>query len=74
MSSLSGALNPVEAMPSWLQPVTVLNPVHHFATVVRGSMLKGGGLDTLWPNVVALVIFTVVLVSVSVWRFRKQLG
>jgi ABC-2 type transport system permease protein len=74
MSSLSGALNPVEAMPSWLQPVTVLNPVHHFATVVRGSMLKGSGLDTLWPNVVALVIFTVVLVSVSVWRFRKQLG
>jgi ABC-2 type transport system permease protein len=74
MSSLSGALNPVEAMPAWLQPVTVLNPVHHFATIVRGSMLKGAGLDTLWPNVVALVVFTIVLVSVSIWRFRKQLS
>jgi ABC-2 type transport system permease protein len=74
MSSLSGALNPVEAMPAWLQPVTVLNPVHHFATIVRGSMLKGASLDTLWPNVVALVVFTIVLVSVSIWRFRKQLS
>ena len=73
LSSLSGALNPVEAMPGWLQPLTVLNPIHHFATIVRGSMLKGTGLETLWPNVLGLLVFTVVLVALSVWRFRKQL-
>jgi ABC-2 type transport system permease protein len=74
LSSLSGALNPVEAMPAWLQPLTVLNPIHHFATIVRGSMLKGTGLATLWPNVLALLIFTLVLVTLSTWRFRKQLS
>jgi drug efflux transport system permease protein len=74
LSSLSGALNPVEAMPAWLQPLTVLNPIHHFATIVRSAMLKGSGLATLWPNVLALSIFTVVFVSLSVWRFRKQLS
>ena len=74
LSSLSGALNPVEAMPGWLQPLTVLNPIHHFATIVRGAMLKGSGMATLWPNVLALAIFTLVLVSLSTWRFRKQLG
>ena len=74
LSSLSGALNPVEAMPGWLQPLTVLNPIHHFATIARGSMLKGSGLATLWPNVLALLIFTLVLVSLSIWRFRKQLS
>ena len=74
LSSLSGALNPVEAMPAWLQPLTVLNPIHHFATIVRGSMLKGTGLATLWPNVLALLIFTLVLVLLSIWRFRKQLS
>ena len=72
--SLSGALNPVEAMPRWLQPLTVLNPIHHFATIARGGMLKGSGFATLWPNVLALLIFTVVLVSLSIWRFRKQLS
>ncbi len=74
LASLSGALNPVEAMPDWLQPVTLLNPIHHFATIVRGALLKGSGLPMLWPNVVALLLFTLVLVALSIWRFRKQLS
>jgi ABC-2 type transport system permease protein len=74
LSSLSGALNPVEAMPQWMQPFTILNPIHHFATIVRGGMLKGSGIVALWPNFLALSIFTIVLVSLSVWRFRKQLS
>lgn len=72
--SLSGALNPVEAMPGWLQPLTIINPIHHFAAIARGSMLKGSGLDALWPNFLGLSIITVVLLSLSVWRFRKQLS
>jgi ABC-2 type transport system permease protein len=74
LNSLSGALNPVEAMPEWLQPVTALNPIHHFATIVRDSMLKGAGIETLWPNVLGLLLFTIVLVALSVWRFRQQLS
>jgi ABC-2 type transport system permease protein len=74
MSSLSGALNPVEAMPRWMQPVTIVNPIHHFATIVRGGMLKGSGFAALWPNFLGLLIFTFVLVSLSIWRFRKQLS
>jgi hypothetical protein len=37
-------------------------------------MLKGAGLDTPWPNMLALSAFTVVLVALSVWRFRRQLS
>jgi ABC-2 type transport system permease protein len=74
LSSLSGALNPVEAMPKWLQPLTVLNPIHHFATIARGCTLKGSGFMELWPNFLGLTIFTLVFVSLSVWRFRKQLS
>jgi ABC-2 type transport system permease protein len=74
LSSLSGALNPIEAMPKWLQPLTVLNPVHHFATIVRGTMLKGSGFLDVWPNFLGLFLFTLVLVSLSIWRFRKQLS
>lgn len=74
LSSLSGALNPVEAMPKWLQPLTIFNPVHHFAAIVRGTMLKGGGFMDVWPNFLGLLLFTVALVSLSIWRFRKQLS
>ncbi|HUJ20281.1 MAG TPA: ABC transporter permease [Bryobacteraceae bacterium] len=74
VASLSGALTPVEAMPRWLQPWTLLNPVRHFAIITRGVLVRGSGLDVLWPNFLVLAAFTALLVSLSVWRFRKQLG
>lgn len=74
LTSLSGAFTPVEAMPKWLQPVAQFNPIQHFGQISRGAMLKGSGIDTLWPNFLALLAFTVILVSLSIWRFRKQLS
>lgn len=74
INATAGALNPVEAMPSWLQPVTIVNPIHHFAVIARGSMLKGSGFAELWPNFLGLFLITLVLGSLSIWRFRKQLG
>ena len=74
LMSLSGAMMPAEAMPGWLRPWTVLNPVYHFGVVSRASMIKGSGLADLWPHVLALLLFAAVLMSVSVWRFRQQLS
>jgi ABC-2 type transport system permease protein len=74
LASLSGALAPIEAMPHWLQPFTILNPIRHFGVITRGAMVKGSSFAELWPNFLALVLFATVLMSVSVWRFRKQLG
>ena len=74
LTSLSGAFTPVEAMPKWLQPVAQFNPIQHFGQISRGAMVKGSGFATLWPNFLALSAFTVVLVSLSIWRFRKQLS
>jgi ABC-2 type transport system permease protein len=74
LASLSGALTPVEAMPHWMQPLTLLNPIRHFGLITRGALLKGSGIESLWPNLLALTLFTLILLSLSVWRFRKQLG
>jgi ABC-2 type transport system permease protein len=74
LASLSGALTPVEAMPHWMQPLTVLNPIRHFGIITRSVLLKGSGIAEVWPNLLALAIFTAVLLSLSVMRFRKQLG
>ncbi len=70
---LSGATTPIEAMPQWLQPLLLLNPVRHFAVISRGIMLKGSGIDILYPNLLTLFGFCVLLVGVSAWRFRRQL-
>ncbi len=74
LSSLSGALTPAEAMPRWMQPFTVFNPVFHFGVIARANMIKGSGFVTLWPHLLALLLFALLLVSTSVWRFRQQLG
>jgi ABC-2 type transport system permease protein len=74
LASLSGALTPVEAMPHWMQPLTLANPIRHFGVIARDALLKGSGLESLWPNLLALALFTFTLLALSVWRFRKQLG
>ena len=74
LALLSGATTPIEAMPTWLQPITSVNPVKHFAIISRGILLKGSGVDVLYPQLLALAVIALVMVSVSVWQFRKQLG
>jgi ABC-2 type transport system permease protein len=74
LALLSGALTPIEAMPAWVQPWTVLNPIAHFAITARSVLVKGAGLDVVYPHVLALIAFAVVLVGISAWRFRRQLG
>jgi ABC-2 type transport system permease protein len=74
LASLSGSLTPIEAMPKWLQPFTIINPIRHFGTIARGVLVKGAGIESLWPNLLALILFTVILLGLSVSRFRKQLG
>lgn len=74
ISMLSGATTPIEGMPYWLQQVSYLNPLRHFSTIARGVLLKGVGLEVLYPNLLALTAFTLVIVGASVWRFRKQLS
>lgn len=74
VSMLSGATTPIEGMPYWMQQVSYLNPVRHFSTIARGVLLKGVGLDILYPNLLALTAFTLAIVCASVWRFRKQLS
>ena len=42
--------------------------------IARSNMIKGTGFEPLWLNFLVLGIFTLVLVSLSVWRFRKMLA
>jgi ABC-2 type transport system permease protein len=73
LAMLSGGLTPVEAMPTWVQPLTLLNPIAHFATIARSVLVKGTGLDVVWPNLLALIALAGLFVGVSAWRFRRQL-
>lgn len=70
---LSGFTFPIRNMPEGVQWLTYINPVRYFMEIVRGVFLQGAGMDTLWPQVVALAIFGVIVLGLSVNRFHKQL-
>ena len=70
---LSGFFFPIEAMPNWLQAITYLFPARYAMVIVRGIMLKGVGLEILMGQVVAIVIFSVVVVTLAATRFQKKL-
>ncbi len=74
LAMLSGGLTPIEAMPKWVQPVTLFNPIAHFATIARSVLIKGGGLDVVYLNLLALIALASLFVGVSAWRFRRQLS
>jgi ABC-2 type transport system permease protein len=70
---LSGFAFPVRNMPEPIQYLTLLNPVRYFMEIVRGLFLKGSGVAVLWPQMLALGIFGVAILTLSSLRFRKRL-
>lgn len=70
----SGFLFPIFTMPYVLQLYTYVFPARYFVELSRGIVLKGGGLETMWPNVILLLLYTLVVFALAVWRFRKKVA
>jgi ABC-2 type transport system permease protein len=70
---MSGFFTPIENMPRLLQYVTLLNPMRYFMKVIRGIMMKGAGVDTLYPEILAMVAFSAAIFTISWVRFSKRI-
>jgi ABC-2 type transport system permease protein len=70
---LSGFFFPIAAMPPFLQAVSYLVPLRYFLIVVRAVQIKGVGLPAVSNEVIALIIFGVVVMGAAAIRFRKRL-
>ncbi len=70
---LSGFAFPIAAMPRFLQWLTFLNPLRYFLIVIRAVFLKGVGLSDLWQEFAAMALLGVVMLGLSVLRFKKSL-
>ncbi|MDE2095540.1 MAG: ABC transporter permease, partial [Burkholderiales bacterium] len=70
---LSGFMFPFRGMPEWAQIVGNLLPLTHFLRLIRGVMLKGNVLPELWPNLWPLFVFTLIVMSIGLKRFRRTL-
>jgi ABC-2 type transport system permease protein len=68
---MSGLFTPIESMPGWAQTITMFNPVRHFVDIMRRVMLKGAGIMDISFPLGIILLYSAVMVSLAVNRYRK---
>jgi ABC-2 type transport system permease protein len=71
---LSGMLYPIENMPAVLQWLSAVVPARYLVHALRGILLKGNGLEVLWPDLLAQVAFAVVVVGLACARLKRRIA
>jgi ABC-2 type transport system permease protein len=73
MIFLSGFFFPIAAMPKFLQIVSYAIPLRYYLIIIRALLIKGVGIVAIQNEVIALVIFGIVIMGAASLRFRKRL-
>jgi ABC-2 type transport system permease protein len=71
---LSGFIFPLDSLPGWLRAIANLVPARWFLLVVRGIMIKGAGLATLWQETLVLIGMTLFFLGVGSRKLAIRLG
>jgi ABC-2 type transport system permease protein len=71
---LSGFMTPIAAMPGWMQPLTVVNPMRHFVEASRTILLRDAGFADLASPLLHLLAIGGALLAAAALRFRRNLG
>lgn len=69
---LSGFIFPISSMPTFLQVITHVVPARYFLVALRGIVLKGVGPEVFWRDLVALVVFASVIISLASLRLKRE--
>jgi ABC-2 type transport system permease protein len=69
---LSGFIFPISSMPEALQVITLIVPARYFLIALRGIVLKGTPLGLLWPQIAALSIYAVVMLTLASVRLARE--
>jgi ABC-2 type transport system permease protein len=69
---LSGFIFPIASMPVFLQYVSTLVPARYFLIALRGIVLKGSDLWSVWPSVAALGVYAFVVLALASVRLAKR--
>lgn len=71
---LSGFMFPMENMPLPLRIMSNLVPAKWFYAIVRSVMIKGAGLQAVWKETLILTGMTLVLLGLSIKKFKIRLA
>ena len=72
MLLLSGLFTPTRSMPSWAYATTYVNPMSYFVEAIRTVFIRGGGLSSIWHQVLALLGIGSVMACWAVLSYKKN--
>lgn len=70
---LSGFATPIENMPRWLQPITLVNPLRYFLVVTRGVFLKDMTALDVARQTFPLLLIAAFTLTAAAWLFRRRM-
>lgn len=68
---MSGMFTPIESMPRWAQWIGATTPVRHFVWVMRAVLVRGAGLDIVWPVLAGLAVSGSCVLAMAVRLHKK---
>ncbi len=71
---LSGFIFPIENMPMFFQVISYALPARYYMNALRGVLLRGNGFAELWGDVLALGIFSLIILAVATRLFRREIA
>jgi len=69
---LSGVLWPLEAIPGALRWLSAFSPVTYSTDALRSVMIRGWGLEHVWPEFAALLIFVLLSMGLSIMMLYRR--
>jgi ABC-2 type transport system permease protein len=70
---LSGFIFPISSMPFVLQAISNIIPAKWFIIILKGIMLKGVGLASIWKETLILIGMTLFFIALSVKKYKIRL-
>lgn len=71
---LSGFMFPRDAMPRLVYYIGNIIPLTYYLDIIRGIVLKGIGFQYLVGQVISLLVFSIVLLTISTLKFKKKIA
>ena len=72
--TLSGFIFPLGSLSLLMKVIVHLMPVTLFISAARNIMIKGLGMDAVYPELFGLIVITVVLIVISIKCFKNRLS
>jgi ABC-2 type transport system permease protein len=73
MIFISGILFPIEQSPVWLQWIGEAFPLYYASDALRKVIILNAGLTTIMPDILILIVYTVLTMTVAIPLFDKAM-